>query len=137
MPHVLDEAFSAMGRAVGAQTIQREFVVFDDKAVFEGGSARQIQRAHVQVEDVFAPATLEMFVMPAFGGFKPRLARRQNHALDLPTVLQQFQGAINCGQTGRRVFAARSLVNFGNGQRSIGLGDDAKNRVPLARLALA
>lgn len=110
-------------------------MIFNHKAVADDGIARQGERAHVQIENVLAAATLEMFVVSALDRFKTRLARRQNHALDLFAFLQQLERAINGGKANSGVFAFGALVDFGNGQRPVGFGDNTQNRVALARLA--
>lgn len=111
-------------------------MVFDNEAFAKQRIARQIERALVQIENVFAAATLKMLVVPALRCLEARFARGENYALNLPGISQQSERAINRGKTNWRVFAARGFVDFRHGQWPVGFGDDAQNRVALARLTL-
>ena len=123
-------------RTVGAKTVQSQFVIFHHEPPTQHRIARQFQRTNVQIENVLTTPTLKVLVVPLPRRLKPRFARRQNHALNLPAFLQQLDCAINGRQSNRRVLSLRPFVNFGDGQRPVRLGDDAQNGVALASLTL-
>jgi hypothetical protein len=112
-------------------------VILDHVAAGDDGAARQVQRADFEVIDVFAPAALEMVVVPQPGSLITGLAIGKDYRLDALRLEQQIQRPVhrrNSQGPKRRLRAPEDLLDR---DRALRIRDDLENGIALPGITLA
>ena len=117
--------------------MQRQFVPLDAKAVRQGGSVWNRDRADIQVVDGFAASAAEMAVMIEVGVLVPRAPFGEGERPYLPGLQQQFDRPINSGSTHRGASAFGPRMNLLDRERSRRRLDYLKYHGPLSGATLA